>query len=360
MNNNVKFQLEKLAETIEQLKQNPRDFDADSGWTAEDIVQIDVDVLATRISDHIENYQNQELAEINQALADIGRELNADISRALKSMRLAISCSESTDKNLSRHARKLLKSWCHPVPNLKNSADHFSNLIDQQNVDKEPIFYQSTLSQSTLFPYIPVCDDYVLAVTTGVSQLQHVGKVLNNCVADYRVAIDYLSRYREGEFSIFTLLKDGEPFYLLTVEKSHRYIYECQGKNHRLDSKNELPFEVAIGILDKLNVTANDIADFVQAGAFSRFKSGRPETTPIEIDGIELWIWSYHNELIIGVDSNSDGRLSWSHFNRPFAESHTGCEQGEYRCNAIDLGRLLDLAIQSETLMKMLNNPTHH
>ena len=313
------------------------------------------------LSDHIENYQNQELAEINQALADIGRALNVDISRALKSMRLAISCSESTDKNLSRHARKLLKSWCHPVPNLKNSANHFSNLIGQQNVEQRtdipPIYTQSIHTLST---YIPVCDDYVLAATTGVSQLQHVGKVLNNCVADYEVAIDYLSRYREGEFSIFTLLKDGEPFYLLTVEKSHRYIYECQGKNHGFGSKNVLPFEVAIGILDKLNVTANDIEDFVQAGAFSRFKSGRPETTPIEIDGIEFWVWSYHNELIVGVDSNSDGRLSWSHFNRPFAGSHAGCERGGYHCNAINLGRLLDLAIQSETLMNILNNPTHH
>ena len=348
MNNNVKIQLEKLAETIEQLKKNSRDFDADSGWTTEDIEKIDVDVLATRINEHIEHYQNQELADINRAL-------NTEISRTLKSMRLAISCSESTDKNLSRHARKLLKSWCHPVPNLRNSANNFANLVDQLNVSQEPLY-----CQSTLFPHIPVCNDYVLAVTSGVSQLQYVGKVLNNCVADYEVAIDYLSRYREGEYSIFTLLKDGEPFYLLTVEKNDRYIYECQGKNHRFYSKNELPFEVAIGILDKLNVTADDVEDFVQAGAFSRFKSGRPETTPIEIDGIEFWIWSYPNELIVGIDSNSDGHLSWSRFNRPFAGSRAGRGQGEYRCNAIDLGQLLDLAIQSETLMDKLINPTHH
>ena len=338
VDNSIKFQLEKLAETIEQLKQNPCDFDADGGWTAKDIVKIDADVLATRISKHVfkvVNYQNQEFD---------------DISLALKSMRLAISCSESSDKNLSRHARKLLKSWCHPLPNLRKSANHFANLIGQRSVSKEPIFYQS----------IPVCDDYVLAVTTGVRQLQYVGKVLDNCVAEYEVAFDYLRRYREGENLILTLLKNGEPIYLLTVEKSHRYISEFQGKKHRFDSKNELPFELAIGILNKLNVTADDVEDFVQVGAFSRFKSGRPETTPIEIDGIEFWIWSYPNELIVGIDSNSDGHLSWSQFNRPFSRGHTDLEQRENRCNAIDLGRLLDLAIQSETLMDKLINPTHH
>ena len=40
MNNSIKFQLEKLAETIEQFKHRPCDFPADGGWTAEDIEKI--------------------------------------------------------------------------------------------------------------------------------------------------------------------------------------------------------------------------------------------------------------------------------------------------------------------------------
>ena len=203
-------------------------------------------------------------------------------------------------------------------------------------------------------------DDYVLAVTTGIRQLQHVGKVLENCVAGYDAAIDYLATYREDGFSIFTLLKDGEPIYLLTVEKSDRCIYGFQGKNHRFDSKYELQFELAIGVLNKLNIAADDIEAFVQAGASSRFKSGRPETTPIEIDGIEFWVWSYHNELIVGIDSNSDGHLSWSHFNRSLAISPIERRTRGYCYNGIELGRLFNLAIQSETMMDKLINPTHH
>ena len=69
MNNSINFQLEILAETIEQMKQRYCD--------------LPVDVLATRICEYVENYQNQELVGIR---------------RALKSMRLAMNCSDSPNK----------------------------------------------------------------------------------------------------------------------------------------------------------------------------------------------------------------------------------------------------------------------
>ncbi len=341
MNNSIKFQLESLAETIEQSKRKPCDFAVDGGWTSEDIEKIDVDALATSISKHIENYHNQELVHI---------------SRALKSMRLAINCSNSTDKNLSRHARKLLKSWCHPMPNLRNSAGNFANLIDQIKISVEAKFDE----------FIPVCDEYRLVKIVNIKQLQYVGKSLDNCVADYERANDYMNRYRDGEILIWTLLTDwnllkvDEPIYLLTVDKRDKIIDEFEGKDRRGESKNELPFELAIGILNKLNATADHVREFIQAGAFSRFKSGRPETTPIEIDGIEIWIWSYHDELIVGIDSNSDGHLSWSHFHRPFTRSEINHARRGLYYSGIDLGRLFDLAIQSEQLMNKLTNPTHH
>lgn len=331
MNNSIKFQLENLAETIEKLKQHPCDFAADGGWTVEDIEKIDVDALATHIREHVEKHQNHELAEI---------------SRALKSMRLAINCSDSANKNLSRHARKLLKSWCHPMPTLKNSTKNFANLIGQLNIGDELNFDDS----------IPVCDEYRLARIVNIKQLQYVGNALDNCVAHYENAHKYMKQYRDGEILIWTLLKDDEPIYLLTVTKEDESIDEFDGKDCKGESNNELPYELAIGILNKLNTTADDVDEFVQAGAFSRFKSGRPETTPIEIDGIEFWIWSYHNELIIGIDRNSDGHLFWSIFERPFANP----EWSKHRHNDIDIERLFDLAIQSETLMNRLINPTHH
>ena len=335
MNNSIRFQLEKLAETIEKLKRHSCDFDVHGGWTAENIEKLDVDALATSISEHVENYQNQELA---------------NISRALKSMRLAINCSDSTDKNLSRHARKLLKSWCHPMPNLRSSANNFANLIDQIKISDEVKFDD----------FVPVCDEYRLAKIVDIKQLRYVGKTLDNCVADYEHANRYMNKYRDGEILIWTLLTDwnllkvDEPIYLLTVDKRDNNINEFKGKDCRVDSKIELPYELAIGILNKLNATADHVEEFIEAGAFSRFKSGRPETTPIEIDNIEIWVWSYHSELIVGIDSNSDGNLSWSHFDRPFKDS----EFESY--NGIELGRLFDLAIQSKPLMDKLIYPTHH
>ena len=335
MDNNIKLQLKILAETIEQLKQQPGDLDVDGGRKAEEIEKIDVHALEHRINEYIENHQNQELA---------------DISRALKSMRLAISCPESTDQNLTRHARKLLKSWCHPVPNLRNSAENFADLLDQLNISEEPNFDNC----------IQVCDEYMLARIVDIKQLQYVGKVLENCVADYEDANEYMNKYRDGEISIWTLLKEDEPIYLLTVENRDNIIYEFEGKIRRGESTNELPYDLAIGILNQLNVTADHVEEFVQAGAFSRFRNGMPKTIPFEIDGIEFWVWSYRNELIVGIDSNSDGRLSWSHFNIPFASRQNNRRRRRHCYNRIDSDRLLDLAIQSETLMDKLINPTHH
>ena len=339
MNNSIKFQLEKLSETIEQLKSRPCDFPADGGWTAEDtekiFEKIDVHALEHRVYEYIKNHQNRELA---------------NISRALKSMRLAISCSDSTDRNLTRHARKLLKSWCHPVPYFKNSADNFADLFDHLNIIEELKFDQ----------IIPVYDDYVLAKITDIKQVRYVGKALDICVADYEDANEYMDKYRDGEILIFTLLKDGEPMYLLTITKSDKCIDEFEGKDDDSDSENELPYELAIGILNKLNVTALYVQEFVEAGAFSRFKSGRPETTPIEINGIEFWVWSYPDEFIIAMDSNSDGNLSWSHYNRPFSQGCMGLSRREEAYNELELAQLFELAIQSETLMNKLVNPTHH
>ena len=339
MNNSIKFQLEKLAETIEQFKHRPCDFPADGGWTAEDIEKIiekiDVHALEHRIYEYIENHQNRE---------------RANISRALKSMRLAIGCSDSTDRNLTRHARKLLKSWCHPLRSLRNSADHFADLFDQLNISEVPKFDQ----------IIPVYGDYALAMIKDIKQVRYVGKALGNCVADYEYANQYMNRYRDGEILIFTLLKDGEPMYLLTITKRDKCIDQFEAKDDYDDSDNELPYELAIGILNKLNVTALYIEEFVQAGAFSRFKSGRPETTPIEINGIEFWVWSYPDEFIIAMDSNSDGRLSWSHYKRPFPQYCMDLREIEESYNALELAQLFELAIQSETLMNKLVNPTHH
>ncbi len=332
MNNSIRFQLEKLAETIEKLKRHPCDIDVHGDWMTENIEKLNVDALVTSISEHVENYQNQELA---------------NISRALKTMRLAINCSDSADKNLSRHARKLLKSWCHPMPNLRNSANNFANLIDQIKINDEAKFDY----------FVPVCDEHRLAKIVDIKQLRYVGKALENCVAEYGNANGYMNKYRDGEISIWTLLKEDEPIYLLTVDKVDKNIDDFDGKHRRDDSKIEFPYELAIGILNKLNATADHVEEFIEAGAFSRFKSGRPETTPIEIDNIEIWVWSYHSELIVGIDSNSDGNLSWSHFYRPFSKSEF---ELSYSYKGIELGRLFDLAIQSKPLMDKLINPTHH
>ena len=331
MNNSINFQLEKLAETIEQMNQRSCDLPVDCGWTAENFEKIEVDVIATRISEYVENNQNQELV---------------DISKALKSMRLAMNCSDSPNKNLSRHAKKLLKSWCHPLPNFINSAENFVNLINQFNYSDEVKFDE----------LIPVCDEYRLAKIVNVNQLQYVGNTLDNCVANSEEANEYVNRYKDGEIWIWTVLKGDEPIFLLTINNNGYFIDEFQCKRRKGASKNEVPYELAIGILNKLDTFADDVKAFVQAGAFSRFKSGRPKTIPIEIDGVEFWLWSYHNELIIGIDSNSDGNLFWSYFEKPFA----AFDDSEYRHNDIKLGRLFDLAMQSETLMNRLINPTHH
>ena len=56
------------------------------------------------------------------------------------------------------------------------------------------------------------------------------------------------------------------------------------------------------------------IAHSTRVGAYGRFKGGRPEVEPVRVGDKEMWIWLYEDELIVGVEERSDGKLFWSRY----------------------------------------------
>ncbi len=75
--------------------------------------------------------------------------------------------------------------------------------------------------------------------------------------------------------------------------------------------------EDLIEMLSLLDATADHIDEFVALGAFSRFRNGIPDVEAVElIDGRELWIWRFSDELITAVDLNRETRnfLRWSRY----------------------------------------------
>ena len=76
----------------------------------------------------------------------------------------------------------------------------------------------------------------------------------------------------------------------------------------------DISFELAMELLDKLGVTADYETSFTRVGAFGRFKGGRPEVEPVRVGDKEMWIWLYEDELIVGVEDRSDGKLFWSRY----------------------------------------------
>ena len=102
-------------------------------------------------------------------------------------------------------------------------------------------------------------------------------------------------------------------------------------------------------ILELLQVTADEINEFVALGVLSVFKDGMPLIDPVELaDGREIWIWKFKKEIIVGIDGNeraNDG----IHFSRLWHETGHFPGWNSSGIDSIEIDDLFDI---------MLGNPT--
>ena len=132
----------------------------------------------------------------------------------------------------------------------------------------------------------------------------------------------------------------------------------------------EISFELAMKILHELGVTADGETSFARAGAFGRFKGGRPEGEPVRVGEQEMWLWLYEDELIVGMEESSDGKLFWSRFvlkrntYNPFADLRVGPrgivtreEWEEDSSNHLSLGTLFEIVRRNPQVFDKLRSP---
>lgn len=280
---------------------------------------------------------------------------------ALRSIREALGCREHEDEAVRHRAGKLLKSCRHTFDEVRKNAGHFR---------KELAKARERRADAEAAPgTIPLGGGFRLEEVLSLKRLMAIGKALELCVRKREDAERYWEQAEAGEFKFWLLLKEEEPFALLKIDVNENE--EVVGQLSARDNDDpEISFELAMEILEKLGVTADGDTAFARAGAFSRFKGGRPEVEPVRVDEQEMWIWPYEDELIVGMEENGDGELFWSRFvlkrneYNPYTDPRVGPRRaftrGEWDDdfgNHLSMGMLFEIVRQNPHVLERLRSP---
>ena len=195
-----------------------------------------------------------------------------------------------------------------------------------------------------------------------------IGKALEICVGKREDAQRLFEAEAEsGESGLWLLLEGEEPFALLKIDVEENKVREFSAHDN---DDPKISFELAMKILRELGVTADNETSFARVGAFGRFKGGRPEVEPVRVGKQEMWIWLYEDELIVGMEERSDGKLFWSRFElkrntyNPYADPRVGPrglftreEWGENSNNHLSMGMLFDIVRRNPQVFDKLRSP---
>lgn len=278
---------------------------------------------------------------------------------ALRSIREALNCEEHEDEVVRHKARKLLKSCRHTFDEACNNASHFKKALTEARersaeVEKTP-------------QIIPLCGDFRLEEVASIKKLMTIGKTLEICVGKRKDAQSYWKETESGESMLWLLLNGEDPFALLKIDLEEKKVVEFSAHDN---DDPKISFELAMRILHKLGVTADDETAFARIGAYGRFKCGRPEVEPVLVDEQEMWIWLYEHELIVAMEEHADGKLFWSRFvlkrnkYNPYADPRVGpwgiFTRGEWEedsSNHLSLGMLFEVVLRHPHVLEKLSSP---
>ena len=330
MTNNWKLQLRQLHKEIQsqharELREEPQlEYIKYFGDEAE------INLLERNIENFLESNRNFD---------------NKIVCATLKSMRNSISFSGIADKNFHRQIRKLWASCRHPFPNTRKSAENFEKICQEAQ--------ELLVQEFGEIDYIPLYDNWQLDEIKTIGRLMETGKFLNLCTKFYDVARDYMDEVITGNSKIWVVRNSETPIYQLKIDLDCNVIVEFSGEINKRHENTDISHELAMNILCTVDTNGDGILEFLQAGALSRFKNGRPEITPFSIGGKEIWLWRYRDELILAVDEDSDGTLYWSRFELPLPNSNKR-QPSNFRNNHWDLHKLFNLTLQNPELFEQM------
>lgn len=275
------------------------------------------------------------------------------VRAALRSIREALKCSGHEDEAVRRKAGKLLKSCRHSFDEVCKNANHLRKALTDAR--------EKRAEAGTTPGTIALSGEFRLEEVLSLKKLMAIGKTLELCVRKRGAAEEYLKEVETGESRLWLLLKGEEPFALLKIDWEDRKVVEFSAHDN---DDPEISYELAMEILHKLGVIADNETSFARVGAFDRFKGGRPGVEPICVDDREMWIWFYGDELIVGMDEQADGRLFWSHYKltrageKPWHEdSKNLMEWDDDFGNHLSLGMLFEIARRNPHVLDKFRSP---
>ena len=263
------------------------------------------------------------------------------VRTALRSIREALKCSGHEDEAVRRRAGKLLKSCRHSFEEACKNVSHLKKAL----TDARERRAEAEAAPKT----IPLSGGFRLEEMLSLKKLMAIGKTLEICVGKREAAEEYLKEVETGESRLWLLLKGEEPFALLRIDWEDRKVVEFSAHDN---DDPEISYELAMELLDKLGATADDASSFARVGAFGRFRGGRPGVEPVRVNDLEMWIWFYGDELIVGMDEQADGRLFWSRFRLTRENGKNRLEWDDDFGNHLSMGRLFEIVRRNPHILE--------
>ena len=283
---------------------------------------------------------------IDAYLQENGEAGERTVCAILRAIREALECSGHEDEAVRRKAGKLLKSCRHTFDEACKNAEHFRKALTEARERR---------AEAEAKPgAIPLSGEYRLEEVLSLKKLMTIGKTLEICVRKREDAQSYWKEVESGESGLWLLLKGEEPFALLKIDLEKSEAVEFSAHDN---DDPEISYELAMELLHKLGVTADNETSFARVGAFGRFKGGRPEVEPVRVGDLEMWIWYYGDELIVGMEERPDGRLSWSRFRLTRENCRNQLEWDDDFGNHLSLGMLFEIVRRNPHLLEKLRSP---
>ena len=306
---------------------------------------------------------NFDLTEFEELIQRRANEINSGqrqvdddqkICQTIRWLRLAISQRNHQDESVQKCVQKAMGSSRHSFRALNSDLKHFISALEND---------ESDISEPEI---IVLGDGYQLEEIVSLSLLMELGNQFDNFVSSRETAKEYLKEAKERLYPIWALTLDAQPVAILRIDSEDGEIWEFEtiyDPDDRLFDNEQtrwIPFEILIGILRALKVSGDNETEFVRCGAFRSFVDGVPSIDPVTIKGSEWWIYYFGDEIIIGVDDETDGQLKWSNFKKfnsgRLDDSGIPVWDGSYG-NFIEASQLLEVARQHPPILDHFQRP---
>ena len=259
------------------------------------------------------------------------------------SQHLTLAAKRVDDAIVGRDAGKLLRSirTMKSFPALEAAASQFRGVVNRK------VHMAKERSIRKREPVKEIGDGVVARRVDTGDHLQSLSERMALCAGSPRWG--YRARQRRGELEFWTLLRDGVPIALLSLNPKTREIEECDGPDHE-DVRWSQRF--ALNALRALHARGDDCEAFGGVGAFEAFSDKREvEMQATAKLGDDRWrAWLVESALIVACKRPGKSPI-WGQFRR----EPGGGPLAEAGCCAVEIGQLLDAAAASDGFRELIN-----